>query len=48
MKHMLDLQALRGGSPGADDANSTSTIIVSTVSLAVCISSTASIALCTP
>lgn len=48
MKHMLDLQTLRGGSPGRDDANSTPTIIVSTVSLAVCISSTLSAALCTP
>jgi hypothetical protein len=48
MKHLLDLQALRGASPGADDANSTPTIVVSTVSLAVCVSSTLSAALCTP
>jgi len=48
MKHMLELQTLRGGSHGRDEANSTSTIIISTVSLAVCISSTLSAALCTP
>ncbi|WP_175477583.1 SapB/AmfS family lanthipeptide [Curtobacterium sp. MCBA15_008] len=48
MKHMLDLQTFRGGDAGRDEANSTPTIIVSTVSLAVCISSTLSAALCTP
>lgn len=48
MKRMLDLQTLRGAGPGRDEANSVSTIVISTVSLAVCISSTLSAALCTP
>ncbi|MCJ1714826.1 SapB/AmfS family lanthipeptide [Microbacterium sp. M1A1_1b] len=48
MKHMLDLQALRGGNPSRDGVNSTPTIVISTVSLSVCISSTLSAALCTP
>lgn len=48
MKHLLELQALRGGSPGRDEANSTPTMILSTVSLTACISGRLSSALRTP
>jgi len=48
MKHVLELQALRGDDPCRDKAKSNSTIIISTASLAVCVSSRLSAALRSP